>query len=285
MTPASAAFPLARVAEWSGVPITVARRWAAAGLLEPQSASTTQFPFRTLATARTLAQLWRAGWSVPRLVRALAALRTVEPDLDAALTSLLGARHERQVAVRTADGSLMEPGGQRLFDFAATDPADDCSSEPLPLRTVDDWFAIGVDAETEGRLEDAERAYQRAVGPDRAEAWFNLGNCQYALRRRGQAAHAFAAAVAADPSWAEAWNNLGIVRGELGDRQGAAAALQQALRLVPHYADAHYNLAEVLAVLDDYAGARRHWQAYLAYDPNSRWAEQVRRRLRLHARR
>ncbi len=61
--------------------------------------------------------------------------------------------------------------------------------------------------------------------------------------------------------------------------------MQQSLHLVPHYADAHYNLAEVLAVLDDYAGARRHWQAYLAYDPNSRWAEQVRRRLRVHARR
>jgi tetratricopeptide (TPR) repeat protein len=285
VTAPSAAFPLVRVAEWSGVPSTVARRWVAAGLLEPLAGQPAQFPFRALATARTLAQLWRAGWTVPRLVRALAALRQVEPDLEAALAGLLEARGERQWAVRTADGSLMEPGGQRLFDFGAAGPADDRGDEPLPLRSAADWFAIGVDAETEGRLEDAERAYQRAVGPDHAEAWFNLGNCQYALRRRSQAAHAFAAAVAADPSWAEAWNNLGIVRGELGDRQGAAAALQQALHLVPHYADAHYNLAEVLAVLDDYVGARRHWQAYLAYDPNSRWAEQVRRRLRLHARR
>jgi hypothetical protein len=26
-------------------------------------------------------------------------------------------------------------------------------------------------------------------------------------------------------------------------------------------------------------GARSHWRAYLTFDPNSRWAEQVRRRL------
>ena len=285
MNAPSAAFPLVRVAEWSGVPITVARRWVAAGLLEPLPGPAAMFPFRALATARTLAQLWRAGWTVPQVVRAAAAVRQIEPDLDTALAGLVEARGERQWAVRTADGGLVEPGGQRLFDFGASTPGEERGGEPLPLRSAGDWFATGVEAEAEGRFEDAVRAYQRAVGPANAEAWFNLGNCQYALRRRSQAAHAFAAAVAAEPGWAEAWNNLGIVRGELGDRPGAAAALQQSLHLVPHYADAHYNLAEVLAVLDDYAGARRHWQAYLAYDPNSRWAEQVRRRLRVHARR
>ena len=43
---------------------------------------------------------------------------------------------------------------------------------------------------------------------------------------------------------------------------------------------AHYNLAEALAVVGDLERARKHWRAYLTFDPNSRWAEQVRQRLR-----
>jgi len=31
----------------------------------------------------------------------------------------------------------------------------------------------------------------------------------------------------------------------------------------------------------DVEGARGHWRAYLTYDPNSRWAERARRRLRV----
>jgi tetratricopeptide (TPR) repeat protein len=89
----------------------------------------------------------------------------------------------------------------------------------------------------------------------------------------------FAAVIARVPDYAEAWNNLGIVRGEVGDRDGAVVALVRALEIVPHYADAHYNLAEALAVVGDLDGARKHWRAYLTFDPNSRWAEQVRRRL------
>jgi len=52
--------------------------------------------------------------------------------------------------------------------------------------------------------------------------------------------------------------------------------------IVPHYADAHFNLAEALAVVGDLQGARRHWRAYLSFDPNSRWADQVRKRLQNH---
>jgi hypothetical protein len=48
---------------------------------------------------------------------------------------------------------------------------------------------------------------------------------------------------------------------------------------VPHYADAHYNLAEAFAVTGDLEGAKGHWRAYLTFDPNSRWADHVRRRL------
>jgi tetratricopeptide (TPR) repeat protein len=271
-------FTLVELAEHCGLPVTVVRRWVERDLLLPRRGSTDTFGFRALGTARTLAQLWRDGWTAPRIVRAWQLARTVVPDADAALTGLLASIGQRRVTVRTPDGRLVEPGGQLLFDFAAVRGA-----EPLPsLRSPQDWFVVGMDAEAAGRLEEAVRAYERALGGSNAEAHFNLGNCYYALRRRAEAVAQFTAAVAAAPEYAEAWNNLGIARGELGDRDGAIEALERALQLVPYYADAHYNLAEALAGAGELDAARRHWRAYLSFDPNSRWADQVRKRLLAH---
>jgi tetratricopeptide (TPR) repeat protein len=264
------------LAELCGLPVTVLRRWVEHDLLRPMRGTVRRFTFRAVGTVRTLSQFWRAGWSAPRIARALELARSVVDDPDAALTGLLASIGQRRVTVRTPDGRLVEPTGQLLFDFSAAQAVQ--SSLPQ-LRRPQDWFTIGVDAESAGRLEDAARAYEHALPGGAAETHFNLGNCYYALRRRSEAAAQFTAAIARAPEYAEAWNNLGIVRGELGDRHGAVEALLKALEVVPHYADAHYNLAEALAVVGDLDGARRHWRAYLTFDPNSRWAEQVRRRL------
>lgn len=269
-------FTLAELAELCGLPATVVRRWVERDLLAPRRGTVRTFDFRSLGTARTLAQLWRAGWSAPRILRAWQLARTVVPDPDQALAGLLASIGQRRLTVRSPDGRLLEPGGQQLFDFAGAESRP----EVLPsLRSPHDWFHIAMDAEAAGRLEEAVRAYQRALPGRNVEAHFNLGNCLYALRRRDEASAQFLAATAIAPDYAEAWNNLGIVRGELGDRVGAIAALRRALELVPHYADAHYNLAEALSAAGDLDGARRHWRAYLSFDPNSRWAEAVRRRL------
>ena len=266
------------LAELCGLPVRVLGRFIDRELLVPQRGGE-RFPFRAVGAARVLAQLWSAGWNAGRIERAWRLARTVVADPEAALTGLLASIGQRRVLVRSPDGRLLEPGGQLLFDFGAS-AGPGAVHAPLPaLRSAQDWFAIGVDAEAAGRLEDAVRAYEHALPGGSGETHFNLGNCLYALRRRPEACAHFATAVELAPDYAEAWNNLGIVRGELGDRAGAKAALQCALELVPHYADAHYNLAEALAVVGDMDGARRHWRAYLAFDPNSRWAEQVRRRL------
>lgn len=264
------------LAELCGLPVNVVNRWVERGLLMPMRGSVRRFTFRSVGTVRTLAELWRAGWSAPRILRAWQLAQTVVKDPDAALTGLLASIGNKRVMVRAPDGRLIEPSGQMVFDFGA----EEAEAEPLPqLRSAQDWFAIGVDAEAAGRLTDAVRAYEHAVPSGSAEAHFNLGNCYYELRRYKDAVDQFAAAIARAPDYAEAWNNLGIVRGEVGDRTGAVEALSRALEVVPHYADAHYNLAEALAVVGDLERARKHWRAYLTFDPNSRWAEQVRRKL------
>jgi len=265
------------VAVLCGLPRSVVDRWLDRGLLVPERSSAGKPSFRAIGRARTLAQLWRAGWNAARIARALCRAAAVTGDADDALAGLGASIDQKRLCVRLADGGLVEPSGQLVFDFAA-EAAAAATQVPL-LRGPRDWFWIGVEAEAAGRLGDAVHAYENALTPSDAEAHFNLGNCNYALRRRREAQICFAAAVAARPDYAEAWNNLGVVRGEVGDRDGAIAALRQALAIVPHYADAHYNLAEALAVAGDIAGARRHWRAYLSFDPNSRWADRVRRHL------
>lgn len=272
-------FTADELAELCGLPVAVVRRFRERELLLPMRGSVGRYPFRAAGTARTLAQLWRAGWTAPRIERAWRLAQTVVPDPDAALTGLLASIGQKRLTVRSPDGRLLEPTGQLLFDFAAAGAQDEGGTALPRLRSSQDWFAIGVDAEAAGRLEDAVRAYEHALPGGSAETHFNLGNCYYALRRRKEAVDQFVAAIAKAPDYAEAWNNLGIVRGEIGDRHGAVEALERALELVPHYADAHYNLAEALAVVGELERAKQHWRRYLTFDPNSRWAERVRRRL------
>lgn len=267
----------AELARRSGLPVRLLLRFWERGVIEPADDVGATFPFRAAASARALAQLWRAGWSEARIVRAWRIASAVVADPDEALHGLLASLGRRRLTIRTADGRLLEPGGQQVFDFAPAAPHGDVAA----LRTSEEWFACGVAAEAAGRLDEAVRSYERALEDGSPDAHFNLGNCYHALRRRRDAQAQFEATVALAPDYAEAWNNLGVVRGNRGDRAGAITALRRALALVPHYADAHYNLAEALATVGDVEAARRHWQAYLTYDPNSRWAERARRRLRI----
>ncbi|MCA8953119.1 MAG: tetratricopeptide repeat protein [Planctomycetes bacterium] len=277
-------FTASQLAVLCGLPPAVVKRWIDRELLVPQRGAVGQFAFTAVGRVRTLAKLWRAGWNAPRIAHAWRLARTVIDDPEEALTGLLASIGRRRVTVRTSDGRLVEPGGQLVFDFESA--AANVEGAQLPtLRTPKGWFLIAVEAEAAGRIEDAVRAYEHALEDDNPEAHFNLGNCYYSLRRRREAAARFDAAVKLSPDYAEAWNNLGVVRGELQDRDGAILALERALAIVPHYADAHYNLAEALAVAGDLDGARRHWRAYLSFDPNSRWADQVRRYLQINGER
>jgi len=271
-------FSVLELAQHCGLPSAVVERWLEGGLLVPMRGSTRRFDFRAVGAARTLCELRRAGWTTSRIKARWFEAQRVIPDPAEALSGLLASVGARSVTVRLPDGRLLEPTGQRVFDFG--DAASAGPTELPRLRGPQDWFALGVDAEAAGRVEDAARAYEHALPDCSAETHFNLGNCYYELRRRKEATDQFVAAIGRAPDYAEAWNNLGIVRGEIGDGRGAVEALERALALIPHYADAHYNLAEALSAIGELSRAREHWRAYLTFDPNSRWAEQARRRLR-----
>lgn len=272
-------YTAADLARLCAVSAASVRSWIARGLLStPRARSVPHFGFRELARCRTLARLLRAGWTAPRIAKAVAAARAVLPDIDAALAGIDADAGIGMVAVRLPDGRLCTEGGQGLLDLGLGDRVP--AANVRGMRSTAEWFQQGVEFEAAGRFEEAARAYERSLPAGGAEAQFNLGNCRYQLRDFAGAEAAYADAVHLQPDYAEAWNNLGIARvAQLARRGEAVLAFRRALELRPHYADAHYNLADALAAIGDLEGARQHWRAYLNFDPNSRFAELVRRRL------
>lgn len=162
------------------------------------------------------------------------------------------------------------------------------TAEPLPLRLVDFPFVRhtrgmrgssgfpGVEAAAAAVLMTSSDTRTRAVA-------------QLLTGKQRDAIEALETAAQRDPSQPDVWNDLGVAlheRGRLEDDPEsfaqALAAIDQALRLDPEMREAAYNRAVVLDALQlsrPAADARRH---YLAIDPDSAWADDVRRALDRH---
>ncbi len=270
-----------------GIPGDRLRRWIRSGFIRPTRTvhRLAYFDFSQVATARGLWKLVQAGVPVARIRQSLRLLRAWMPDVENPLAQLPLLDHDRQILVRLGESRIADPTGQLYFpfpEFAPGAPAELPIRLPEGPRSVEEWIDLGLRYESESCLEEAERAYRRALsiaGPD-AEICFNLGNVVYSRGDRKQAAHLFLEAVRLDEEYVEAWNNLGNVLAELGEWREAIITYRRALEIEPLYADAHFNLAEALSHAGEVDEARVHWRAYLRQDPRSSWADQVRERLR-----
>ena len=184
-------FSAAELAEFCGLPGNVLRRFVDRELLAPMRGAVDRYSFRAAGTVRVLAQLWRAGWSAPRIERAWRLARTVVADPDAALTGLLASIGQRRITVRAPDGRLFEPGGQLLFDFAAAWHGRD---SPQALAWGEDAKGVLRERGGAGLLAWLESSVPGGLGADGAAALADLrgyvGNNQHrmdypAYRARG----------------------------------------------------------------------------------------------------
>lgn len=147
---------------------------------------------------------------------------------------------------------------------------------------VEEALAIAKRLHGDGRLEEAEAVYQKALmgepnntealhglgvlmvqwgqpdqaipllqkalasRPDFALAYSHLGCAYQALARNDEAIDAYQQAVLIDPGFAEGWNNLAIALAGAGRLQEAEDKLRHAIHLWPEYAKAHDNLGMLL---------------------------------------
>ena len=97
----------------------------------------------------------------------------------------------------------------------------------------------GLQAEQEGRWEDAATIYRNALGSDQSQAdvWLRLADIDARLKRPAQAAEALGRAAQLRPRDATLWKKLSEARATAGDPVGALAAVVQANELAPDQVD------------------------------------------------
>ena len=258
------------------------RAWVRAGLIEPAMMHhrLAYFDFRQIAGAKALCDLVHAGVAIPRIRKSIVQLRALRVAGERPLLQLALIERDGKLLARL-QGGLVEPNGQRIFDFSDRDRV-----EPFDIGErigQAEWFDRALDFEEAGSFLDADQAYESVhrSGPPMPEACFNHGNVLYALGKKEDALARFRQALGLDPEYVEAWNNLANVLAELGRIEDAVTAYRQALAIEPLYADAHYNLAETLYQAGDLEAAAPHWRAYLKQDPRSAWAREAVQRLAL----
>lgn len=128
-----------------------------------------------------------------------------------------------------------------------------------------------------GRLEDAQRAYDRAVEIDATDAtvWSSLAAVVAQRGDREKGMQLARKAIEIDPKAAEPHMNLGIMLAEGGDNSQAAMEVAKAVELAPSNADARINLGILLWELGSRAQAIQQIQAAIRLRPADGRARQI----------
>ena len=128
---------------------------------------------------------------------------------------------------------------------------------PTP-QGADVYARDGARFALEGRLAEAARAFEQAVGldPSNGNAFYGLGNVYAEMGRWADAVNAYYKAVSLNKDDVEALNNLGVALAMRGQHVQAAAAFQRAIKVYPKWAEPHYHLGEARRALGQEEEAR-----------------------------
>lgn len=154
------------------------------------------------------------------------------------------------------------------------------------LAAKADPFALANAAYDSGQYEKAARLYRDAGrrGNQAAIAWFNYGNCQAQLGKRGEAAAAWRKAIEWAPRFKRARMNLAILSEEDGQIGDAANEYRRLWELDPTDASVAIRLGELQMGQDDPIGGIKWFQSALDADSGSSLAYEGLVRAQLEAR-
>jgi tetratricopeptide (TPR) repeat protein len=111
--------------------------------------------------------------------------------------------------------------------------------------TAEDYFRLGNARFLEGRYEDANTCFRKAIDlrPDFAEAWSDWGTSLSMLKRLDEAMVNYKKAIELNPNLPEIWTNYGAVLNKLGLHQEALINHEKAIELKSDFYLAYYNRA------------------------------------------
>lgn len=280
----------AMLATLIGAPVSTIRAWHRHRLLHAvvEIHRLPYFAFEEIATAKRLWELSANGASLETIRRRLVELAEARPGTQRPLAEPDVVVEGKKILLRDGD-SLVEPGGQRRFDFQGSPTnQDDDSPAILAMQNIGDpglsheqLEAAAGEFDAQGNLAAAADAYRAALaaGGPKADTCLALADVLYRLGDLSAARERLFMAIELDEEFVEARANVGCLLAEMGQRDLAIAALEGALRWHADYADAHYHLARLLDDAARSSEAEQHWQAFLNLAAESPWADEARQRL------
>jgi len=131
-------------------------------------------------------------------------------------------------------------------------------------------FEKAVSLHEEGRLLEAERAYQAVLKaePNHFGGLHYLGVLRAQQNRLDEAITLLGLALAQDPNSAEAHNDAGSVLHARKRHREAIACFERALSIDPEYAEAHYNRGTALQALGRHQTAIQSYEEALTIEPD-----------------
>ena len=300
-------FTTAQLSRILGVPVPQIRSWMRRKLIRPAKVARrlAWFDFREVAMARALHTLTSAGVSTARIGRSIRDLAQWLPDAERMLTQLETLSPDHKLSIRLADGSLVEPAGQRLLDFhgGVADPAGNIRALapgepaaggaaapidfPLPARAPpasgDASGAAGRAPAGLGTAVDSRTArvldlHARAGGRGRRTRSALAGASAEQLFQRAVAAEdagqwqlaqqLYEGALSAGGPDPETCFNLGNVLYELDQKRAAAERYREAVALDAEYVESLNNLGNALAETGWLSDAVHAYRRALELEPS-----------------
>ena len=222
--------------------------------------------WRALLDRRPEMGAWRA---------ALASALASAGDGDAALAEVdrLRASAGDSADLRVHRGTLLETLGRQ----PQADAEYARALELAPGHKLAS-FNLATSALKRGELEGAEALFRQLLTRhDFAPGHHNLGRCLELRGRLDDAARAYRRALGADPGHAPARNSLALSLERRGEPDRAIAEYRLLLAYEPDNALAHFNLADLLLSLDRAAEAAAHYRQGLTLAPDNVQAQANRR--------
>ena len=263
-------FTTAQLSRILEVPVREIRAWMRRKLIRPVKVARrlAWFDFREVAMARALHTLTSAGVSPARIGRSIRELSQWLPDAERMLTQLETLAPGHILSVRLPDGSLADPGGQRLFDFhrgesgaghheAAGGTIRAFAPAPRDGSVVNLAAALGLESAGAATGSAAEPAVDRAGtatgAPGRPDpgSVFDLG------------AVAGAALAGAGP---DALFQRGVLAEDAGQWELAQYLYERALAVGGPDPETCFNLGNVLYELDQKRAAAQRYLEAVAQD-------------------
>ena len=286
----------AMLAHLLDVSITTIRRWHRRGLITPsrQVHKLPYFDFQEVSSARRIAKLVSAGASPDAIESKLMSLASLYPNIERPLSQLSVIVEGKNLLLQQG-GGLVEPGGQKLFDFDTRGAEGQEESNPEVftfeperlsmdrLNTPDEFLELAIQCEDDDDLEAAAEVYRAlclAFGPA-PDACFRLAELLYQQGDLTGARERYFMAVELDESFVEARASLGCVLVELKQLELAYSVFSGALLHHEDYPDVQYHMARLLDEMQRSEEADLHWQRFLTLAPKSPWANEARERLGL----